>query len=116
MPLEFNDASQIFEEKVPIPCHFSAQGCQRIDFFTTWENVFSSKLYLRFIFRRSRFQSADPQTIFWSETAISNPEAIAIFQGNVTSNRMCSGKAQITFLYFDTQPLLYNSVASVAGL
>ena len=73
--------------------------------------MFSSKLYLRFIFRRSRFQSADPQTIFWSETAISNPEAIAIFQGNVTSNSMCSGKAQITFLYFDTQPLLYTVVS-----
>ena len=91
------------KKKFPFPVT-SLQGCHRIDFFTTWENVFSSKLYLRFIFRHSRFLPG-PQTIFWSESAISNPKAIAIFQGNVTSNRMCSGKAQNTFLYFDTQPL-----------
>ena len=91
------------KKKFPFPVT-SLQRCQRIDFFTTWENVFSSKLYLRFIFRHFRFLPG-PQTIFWSESAISNPKAIAIFQGNVTSNRMYSGKAQNTFLYFDTQPL-----------
>ena len=87
------------KKKFPFPVT-SLQGCQRIDFFTTWENVFSSKLYLRFIFRHFRFLPG-PQTIFWSESAISNPKALPFFK-EMSRQTECVAEKPKTHFYILT--------------